>query len=633
MIFSDITSLKKLGYSLIADQPNVYNFATQVSGSTATQTFRKRHIATADGDSIILVYGNFCGIFPNPVQLNPNYNHIVVAASLQKNGASGATDESGYIYPVFFNGRRKAICDPHALLRSEPSFFDLKKGEIFFTRNYREAILHVAPSAPSLTVNSTGGSLVASSNYYVSIQYVFADGTRSKTSSNVLASTTSGASTFSITVTSPSAITGAIGYIALMSGRNDGAGTSAIPFKASDVTEFGTNITITKEIITGNTGQYAAPNGNVYFPAGIGGAGSNNFEGLNNGDGLSSGDQTLPGFIVNTTQQALSSLYSPVAILGRTLSPQKTIALIGDSIQAGTGDHGYIYQSGGHATRAITNQLGALKYDITALPLYGYVRVPLGGEQAAQFASQANNNSYTRLRYNIAEMATNVICNYGTNDLSLGLSSMQASILTIAKWFACRGIKFFQCTLLPKTTSTDGFQTTTNQTVGGTETTRLQFNAWLRDTSASGFMAQVGYPGFADVIDICKYVEVNSANTLTQNGGLWRIPTGFTPVTGTLTAVTNASQFQDNTKSWTGNQYKGYSVIITSGAQANKIGCLLYNTNAGIMNTASLISGTAPAVGDSYAITILSTIDGTHPSSQGHIWAGQAVAEKFPALI
>jgi len=68
---------------------------------------------------------------------------------------------------------------------------------------------------------------------------------------------------------------------------------------------------------------------------------------------------------------------------------------------------------------------------------------------------------------------------------------------------------------------------------------------------------------------------------------------------------------------YTANQYKGYSFLITSGTQLNKQGCILYNST-NIINTDNSIGGT-PAVGDAYAITLLSTVDGTHPSSQGHI--------------
>jgi hypothetical protein len=83
------------------------------------------------------------------------------------------------------------------------------------------------------------------------------------------------------------------------------------------------------------------------------------------------------------------------------------------------------------------------------------------------------------------------------------------------------------CTVLPRTTSTDSWATTANQTLPSYEANRLAHNNWLRDASPAGFVAQaqalIPYQDMVGVIDATPYVESSPAGvplsaTLPANG-------------------------------------------------------------------------------------------------------------------
>ena len=621
-------SLRNQGFSLIATNPWMGSTGAGPNTTAGDNTLKIAHVATTNASELVAIYGNFWSIQGNQ-STQSNYNHIMVGAAFQKAGPSGVTDDAGEIVQMSFkNGKNKIHIAPSSLAQTEPSFFNVAKNEVFFTRNYVSVAAPTAPSAPTLTPLASGGALLSGAVYYVSIMYVFPDGMTSKTSAATSATIPGTATqTGIITVTSPASIAGAIGYRCVMTTRN--GATGGLYTRVDSVNDFGINSAIKNEV-TSNTSEYYRSAGARFVPQGNGAAGGTNYNGLNTGEGYSSGDQTNIDKTTDAlTQFPSSNVYMPLAIIGRTLTPQKTVALIGDSIQAGTGDGGYVYASGGHATRALCNQM-AMCFNPATAPSYAHVRVPLGGEQYAQFADQLNTNQYNRSRIYVTTLATNVISNYGTNDFSNGLASMKASALTVAGWYIARGIKFIQLTLLPRTTSTDGWQTASSQTVLGTESVRTGFNAWLRDTTSTGFVSQAG-GSLCAVIDICAGIEVNSSNSFTLNGGFWAMPTGISTITGTFTGTPNVTQMTDTTKSLTANQYKGWNLVITSGAAINQQNCISYNSN-NLYNLQGDLT-TSPTVGDSYKITQLATVDGTHPASWGHVQAALTIQSALPSIL
>ncbi len=620
--------MKAQGYSIIGTNPCFPTYISSGAGSNVTN--KTLHKSAADATGIRLVFMNTAVV--QGVGLNNNFNPVLVGASLQKHGAS-AVDDTGLLQGAFFpGGKRLSHVDPGALAITEPCAFQVRKNEAFYVRTFAGYNFPSAPAAPTLTPSATGGSLVTGASYYVILAYVFQDGFESLTSAATQTTIPAGSNLGSITITSPADVGGAIGYRCYISSRN-AANSSGIFSKSGDTFAIGVNGVIGREQVF-NALQLKRAAGYVQIVGGQGGTGGSLYDGLGTGEGAYAGDQTQNGFVGAAPNYAVNQ-YFPAAILGFTASPQKSVANVGDSIVAATGDHGMPYGAGGFSTRAVANQL-QLCFDPATDPLYGYVRVPIGGESAAVFASGLNSNQYSRSRSDLTSMASNVVCNYGTND-PVDLTALKANILTIAVFYMRQGIKFFQCAIIPKTTSTDGWSTANNQTISaGFEAQRLAFNAWLRDASESGFVSQAnaaaGTSGLADYMDVCKYAEVNAANVLTQDGGFWRIPTGVTPVNCTVTTPSGAQQWRDSSKTWVRNEWKGYSVRFTSGANINKVGCIGWNDASGTINTYGAV-GVNSTIGDTYEITQLPTIDGTHPTSTAHIWMAQAVQEKFSELI
>lgn len=398
-----------------------------------------------------------------------------------------------------------------------------------------------------------------------------------------------------------------------------------------------------------------------------------------NGEGYNFEDIVLSGNLASNSN--LSAATGPIAVLGLNPAPQRTVAIAGDSIATGTGDAGSYSQCGGWPMRLMINQQAmqlTAANAVSQLPNFSYVWMARGGLTAASFA--ARQNSYKQVK--LAEMATNILWEYGTNDLSIGLPAMQANALAVARWFIHRGKKFIAATLLPKTTSTDNFLTIANQTVTGSESVRTGYNSWLRDASANGFISwasglsgpawapSTSYPtigaivqsaggvyavtsvgtsassgsglsgsgmgivdgtvvwrqllpitGLVDFVDAAATVEVNAAGVPTLNGGFWPAPPTPADYTGSVTAGSSNSQFTDSALGNTIDQWRGYNVRMTSGVGASGSAMAPgINLNSTGSNNIVLANSLpgVPAIGDTYAIYRPYSQEGTHPSAYGH---------------
>jgi hypothetical protein len=102
---------------------------------------------------------------------------------------------------------------------------------------------------------------------------------------------------------------------------------------------------------------------------------------------------------------------------------------------------------------------------------------------ASHTAKSFNLNSHRYLRMMAIRGATHAVCQYGVNDLNLALTPTFSSVGTdpVTAWrlMADRGMKVYQTTITPFTTSTDSFSTTTNQTIASgvrSSTVRILIN-------------------------------------------------------------------------------------------------------------------------------------------------------------
>ncbi|EJN14746.1 hypothetical protein PMI42_01720 [Bradyrhizobium sp. YR681] len=163
--------------------------------------------------------------------------------------------------------------------------------------------------------------------------------------------------------------------------------------------------------------------------------------------------------------------FHPALVLGST---NKTVWWgIGDSIMAGVNDQGGD-PSGGR---------GLLGRSMAALgPTLNY-GVP--GDRASLYAVGANTTS--RMALAALGGATTAVLQLGVNDFFSGSRTTdqvltdRATIRAAVK-VAVPGIKVIDTTITPVTTSTDGWATTTNQTVSnaGNNNSRAAFNDFLR---------------------------------------------------------------------------------------------------------------------------------------------------------
>jgi lysophospholipase L1-like esterase len=306
-----------------------------------------------------------------------------------------------------------------------------------------------------------------------------------------------------------------------------------------------------------------------------------------------------------------SSLYGPCKMTGIVRSPVASVFVCGDSICVGTNDPTTLSKSG-----------------YIARGLNGNYPVVLGPKAGATIANDFSNNWKIARRMTLAVGCTHAIFNYGTNDLATiaggtgTLAGLKTNIITATNIFTARGVRVRWCTILCKTTSSDGFRTVGNQTVTNQETNRLNLNAWLRDSSGSGYVQSCNNPSMVAVFDPASLLEVNSSGTVTLNGGFWPAAAADS-VTGTATSGSTTT-LTDSGKSWTTSQWANgqYMIYITSGTGSGQSAVITANT-ATQLTFAAL--GTAPDSTSHYAIYSPSTNDGTHPNSTYHALMASAI--------
>jgi len=93
-----------------------------VSTGITTQLY---HVAQISFSSLRLVFSNY---YNSAGVETDGPNNITIKANIRLTG--------GLNYPVFFGGRRSAVCEPGAVLISDPIGISRTKGQDFFTRTY-----------------------------------------------------------------------------------------------------------------------------------------------------------------------------------------------------------------------------------------------------------------------------------------------------------------------------------------------------------------------------------------------------------------------------------------------------------------------------------------------------------------
>lgn len=186
------------------------------------------------------------------------------------------------------------------------------------------------------------------------------------------------------------------------------------------------------------------------------------------GEGVAAGDLTSVGS--GAVADSAGFGYGPAAILGTPGDPSvPTVGIVGDSIGKGIGDTtsiGEVHVSGvagGFIVRALNRSVG-------------YINVAQGSEGISQWLGRHR-------RASLLNTCKHWIIQYGHNDMAQGRNATQirADLMTAARHGKTRGAKVWFTTQTPSTSSTDGFATLVNQTLGGATPEKQALNAWLRD--------------------------------------------------------------------------------------------------------------------------------------------------------
>jgi hypothetical protein len=249
-------------------------------------------------------------------------------------------------------------------------------------------------------------------------------------------------------------------------------------------------------------------------------------------EGRVSGTAEVPGYMAATAPTAFASTYAsayvPFAIIGTPSFvggqsvPPVSIYGAGDSILFGLG------------TLPIGGWFGDA---IREMPGYTYFSACATGEITPGFLAPNPRLQMLDSRWSY------VLHEYGNNECgALNLADTKFNIIAGWRAEAARGLKVLANTVSPRTTTTDGWNTTANQTpVAAHNDVRVPYNQWLRDgapLNASTLAAvpiggngvrigQAGHPVVA-LFDLAAVVE--SA----PDSGLWKPRQGraFTATTG-----------------------------------------------------------------------------------------------------
>jgi hypothetical protein len=365
-------------------------------------------------------------------------------------------------------------------------------------------------------------------------------------------------------------------------------------------------------------GNWAAGRGGV---DNVGTGASNSGEGDN---GSAGGDQTATGL---PTANVFDKMFSPFALLGTTSDGAlPCVALIGDSILNGYSD---------------MDDYGFGRRAAAGIP---HINLAHPGELARQFAVNGTSFTLVEQRYQMLRFGTDAICNYGTNDINAGrnVAALQGDLVTIWNMLKGFGLRTRQTTIVPKTTSTDGWTTTTNQTkVNSTyDGYRVTVNQWLRDGAplVGGAPAAVGTSGaarcavlsstgtltpasgpahpLAMVIDTATLLESAQDSGLHSVAAVRSVP-DITGTAGQLTWTSAGGNFQ------AGDVGKGLYVpgADTSGGNLvtfiSKVVSATQVITTGKCQTAGTFAGKVGAM----------TVDGLHPVMDWHVRAAALVAQ------
>ena len=365
-----------------------------------------------------------------------------------------------------------------------------------------------------------------------------------------------------------------------------------------------------------------------YFLDWSGGAGKavygswSNFCDRANGDEFTIGtaltDHTLDDTVLgaNSGNGQVTNCWQPGAVMG--LSDRSVWWLIGDSITAGVNDM-LSDPSGGRGLlgRAATLLGPTLNYGVP-------------GDRATWYAANGT------LRNQLAALAgaKSAVLQLGVNDLFSGARTAdnvltdRATIRTNART-AIPGINVYDTTITPETTSTDGFNTTANQTTVGASANnaRAAFNDFMRQGGPFNYTATCTTTASSTAVTGCSALTTTTvANGMNATSANWSGNNAISAVNlyaGTFTLASNATtgssvtvtfQWPTFTTTWPLANYAGLIDI------ARLVECAPNQASVLVPNGGVWCSG------------YVGQTDGVHPTSFTHIQVEQLLMNQLAVL-
>lgn len=224
---------------------------------------------------------------------------------------------------------------------------------------------------------------------------------------------------------------------------------------------------------------------------------------------------------------AAAHVWGPVAVIGEQATSKSILGIQGDSIAEGASS----VPGEGFIGLAATQQ--GISFHNEGVP----------------GATLLNMTKFNPLWPLLADYVDYIILHMLTNDLALSsittLSGAQTLFGQYVKTVSRNSNRVIIDTILPRTTSSDSWATTANQTLPAWETLRVSVNNWLRDRGPNGAVQQLSVANqtFVYTLDGALTMEVNLDGTpLTLNPitGLQDTSTGgYFPVTGVANGYTS----------------------------------------------------------------------------------------------
>lgn len=364
---------------------------------------------------------------------------------------------------------------------------------------------------------------------------------------------------------------------------------------------------------------------------------------------ISPADKTTSGAAIYNAGTGYA--FAPQALFGRPIGTPKTVGILGDSISWGYGGDNC---HGSWAVQAL-DQAGVAAGQCSMIHTgsVGWVNASQSGETVANLA----NPSVTMNRFALVSRTKNVIGMLGTNDQFGTALAMETNLITVARRIVARSEKAYYGTVVPRTTSTDGWLTTAGQTVTVNEAVRVANNNWLRDgapiDNTTGLPVAVGtssstasrtaYLSVAGAVvtpasgsvthPLAAVFELADSVETARNSGLWKVDAAVRTLTGcsissgsnvlTCTGGTFTSADAGRWVSVAGAGASGANLVslVTSYTSATQ---LVLGLNAGttVSSASTLVDGDVPTS----TTAARYTIDGTHPSPRGHAVMGASAA-------